>query len=67
MRKYRFFLHYNKSKKAMTVHFRGKCHIAKNVICEPETQTKWRTAQPMLVMQGWASLIIAGNDTILIR
>lgn len=55
----------------MTVHYRGKCYIAKNIICEPETQTKWNKIQPHIVLQGWCSNIIhtpdSATDLIVIR
>ena len=65
MRQYRFFFHYNKPNKKMSVHFRGKCHIVKHVECHVPCQTKWNAAQPNIVMQGFATAVIVDvlNDT----
>lgn len=56
-RKYRFFYHYYKQYKEMSVHFRGKCYRTKNVVCKPPCETKWNKRQPNIVMQGWATKI----------
>lgn len=66
MNKYRFFFHYNKPKKAMTVHFRGTCYIAKDVKCFVPCNSKWRKSQPRLVMQGWANTVQVRNDIAVI-
>jgi len=68
-KKYRFFYHFNKKEKKMTVHFKGTCYIYKHIICEPETQTHYKSTQPHLVMRGWCSGIVEGNgtDTIVIK
>lgn len=55
MKKYRFFYHYRKSEKAMTVHYKGVCYPCKNVICETKTETKWNKTQPQLVLQGYST------------
>jgi hypothetical protein len=57
MKKYRFFFHYNKGKKAMSVHYKGTCYIVNNVVCDVPCETKWRPTQPHLVMQGFASML----------
>lgn len=54
MKTYRFFYHYNKPKKAMTVHFRGTCFIVNDVTCLVPTESKWNKGQPKLVMRGFA-------------
>jgi hypothetical protein len=54
MNKYRFFYHYNKQTKKLSVHFKGVCHPVKNVVCLPYCQSKWNKRQPYLVMQGYA-------------
>ena len=51
---YRFFYHYNKVDKLMTVHFRGQCLLAKHFICIPSCETKWNKTQPNIVMRGWS-------------
>lgn len=64
---YRYFYHYNKQHKKMTVHFRGTCYITKNVTCNVPCETKWNMAQPNLVMRGWASSIQINEENIVIN
>ena len=59
---YRFFYHYYKAKKAMSIHFRGTCYVVKDVVCHAPCETKWRKSQPMLVMQGFASNLEIVDD-----
>ena len=66
-KKYRFFFHYRKSTKAMTVHFQNVCYPCQNVVCYAKTETKWNKRQPMLVMQGVTSGIDIQGDTIIIN
>jgi len=66
-RVYRVFYHYYKQKKRMSVHFRGKCYITKNVICMVSCETKWNLTQPNLVMRGWANKITEYQDCIIIE
>jgi hypothetical protein len=66
MRKYRFFYHYYKQYKIMSVHFKGKCYRTKNVICNVPTNTKWNKTQPNIVVQGFAENIQINNDNIVI-
>ena len=66
MKTYRFFYHYFKQKKCMSVHFQKKCTQCQNVVCYAETNTKWNKTQPQLVMQGYASKIEMIDDTIYI-
>ncbi len=53
-RKYRFFYHYYKRHKRMSVHWKGKCHVVDDVVCNVPCETKWNKTQPNLVMRGWA-------------
>lgn len=55
MKKYRFFYHYYKKYKMMSIHFRGKCHRVHDIICNVPCETKWNKRQPNLVMRGWAT------------
>lgn len=64
---YRFFYHYNKANNGMTVHFRGTCYITTHIKCVVKCNTKYRTIQPRLVMEGWCSEIIQTDDLIIIR
>jgi hypothetical protein len=65
-KKYRFFYHYFKQKKCMSVHFKKQCIQCKNVICYAETESKWNKTQPQLVIQGFASDIKIDEDIIYI-
>ncbi len=65
-KRYRFFFHYNKPLKKMTVHFRGQCLIAKDVRCEVPCTTKWNKTQPQIVMRGWAAQVVLDQDIIFI-
>jgi hypothetical protein len=56
-KKYRFFYHYRKAANAMSVHWRNKCQLAKNIVCNVPTETKWNSDQPHLVIQGYATSI----------
>lgn len=69
LKKYRFFMHYNKPNKCMTVHYKGQCYLAKHIICEPECQTHYKSTQPHLVLRGWCSNLIESKslNQILIR
>lgn len=62
----RFFYHFAKCRKEMTVHFIGSCYPCKNVICNVPCETKWDKKQPLLVMQGFCSNIEMLGDTIYI-
>lgn len=67
MRKYRFFYHFFKQKKCMTVHFRGQCIPVKDIVCEVACETKWGTKQPYLVMRGYAKEVEIKGDKAYIR
>lgn len=41
----------------MSVHFRGTCMKADNVVCRAASETKWNKTQPRLVMQGFANQV----------
>jgi hypothetical protein len=61
-KQYRFFYHYFKAQKKMSVHFRNKCSIVNDIVCKTTCETKWRKTQPQLVMQGFAKNVIIEND-----
>lgn len=63
-KKYRFYYHYYRQYKCMSVHYRGKCYKTDNVICNTKTETKWNKTQPNLVIQGWASDIKIKDNKI---
>lgn len=59
MKRYVFFYHYYyKAKKAMSVHFKGACHVVDEVICYAPCRTKWNNKQPKLVMKGLAREVV---------
>ena len=57
MKKYRFFFHYYKRYKMMSIHYKGKCMIAKDIICDVPIETKWNKTQPNIVMRGFAKTV----------
>ena len=59
---YRFFYHYYKQYKEMSVHFRDKCYRVTDIICKVPCETKWNKRQPNLVMRGWAKDVIITED-----
>lgn len=55
--KYRFFYHYFRNKKCMSVHFRNSCIPVKNIVCNVPCETKYNKRQPFLVIRGFCSNI----------
>jgi hypothetical protein len=66
-KQYRFFYHYNKQLKKMTVHFKGKCLIVQDIMCEVPAQTKWNKTQPQLVLQGFCEAVEIMDDIAIIK
>lgn len=65
---YRFFFHYNKHHKCMTVHFRGKCVLAKNGLeCHVFCEDKINKRQPYVVMQGFCREVIEEPNRVVIK
>ena len=69
MKRYRFFYHYYKAKRKMTVHFRGTCHVVHHVQCQVPCETHWSLTQPHLVLRGFAHTVEIDpiTDTAIIR
>lgn len=63
---HRFFYHYRRSTKGMTVHYRGQCIPCKDIVCNVPTETKWNRQQPMLVIQGFAKSVEVDGDVVTI-
>ena len=63
---YRFFYHYFKQKKCLSVHFKKQCIQCNNIVCYADTESKWNKEQPQLVIQGFASSIEMIDNTIYI-
>ena len=57
MKKRRFFYHYRKCDKLMSVHFQGTCFPVNHVKCQVPCETKRNKRQPYLVMRGYASAL----------
>lgn len=53
----RFFYHYNKIKKCLTVHFANKCLLTDNVTVLVPTESKDNKSQPHKTIQGWCTNI----------
>ena len=66
-KKYRFFYHYFKQKKCMSVHFKKQCMQCKDIVCYAPTQSKWNKTQPILVMQGYSSNVEFIDDKVIIH
>lgn len=54
-KQYRFYYHYYRGKKCLSVHWKGACYTAQDVDVQVPTQSKWRKTQPHLVIQGYAT------------
>ena len=65
-KRYRFFYHYRRCDKQMSVHFRNQCIPCRDVDCRVPCHTKRNTRQPFLVMQGFASTVRKEGDTVVI-
>ena len=66
MKQYRFFYHYYKQKRKMSIHFKNKCMVVDNIICNVPCETKWNKTQPNLVMQGYASEVTIEDNKAII-
>ena len=67
MKKYRFYFHYYRRFDEMSIHFKGYCMRAKEVICECPIETKWNNQQPKVVLQGWAESVEIINEICYIK
>ena len=63
----RFFYHYNKHNKKMSIHFKKMCYIVNDIICEVPCETKWSETQPQLVMRGFCKEVNIVNEKAFIR
>ena len=59
---YRFFYHYNKQAKKMTVHFQKQCFLVDKISCQVPCETKQNKRQPRIVMQGFCGEVRIEND-----
>ena len=67
MKKYRFFFHYYKRYKCMSIHFRDQCMRAQDVVCNVPKESKWNKTQPNLVMRGYAEKVEIIDQTCYIN
>ena len=67
IKKYRFFYHYRRSDKKMSVHFRKQCIPVNNIECQVTSETKRNKVQPYLVLQGYCSEVIIEGDKAIIK
>jgi hypothetical protein len=64
---YRFFYHYRRSDKKMSVHFKNQCISAVDIECTVPCETKRNKIQPFLVLQGFAKEVVLINEKLIIR
>jgi hypothetical protein len=67
MKKYRFFYHYNKIHKKISVHYRDKCYLTDNIKVSVETESHWNKQQPRLVIRGFSSNVSIEENSITIQ
>ena len=67
MKKYRFFFHYYKRYKCMSIHYKGTCLRANDIVCNVPIETKWNKTQPNLVMRGFAESVEIKNNICYIK
>ncbi len=63
----RFFFHFNKKERKMTVHYKGKCMIVKDIVCTVPVETKYNKRQPFLVIQGFSKGVYLDQDKLYIN
>ena len=67
MKKYRFYFHYYKRYKCISIHFKNKCMRCKDVVCEVPLESKWNISQPNLILRGFCKEIYIENDICYIK
>jgi hypothetical protein len=67
MKPRRFFYHYRRCDKQMSVHFKGQCIPVRDVKCFVPCETKRQNRQPFLIMRGFAKEVTIQGDTAVIR
>ncbi len=66
-RKYRFFYHYYRQYKCLSIHYRGVCYKVENVVCNVPCESKWSRTQPNLVMRGFAGSVEIKDGVALVN
>ncbi len=67
MKPKRFFYHFRKCDRRMSVHFNGACIPVNNIVCMVPCESKWNKRQPYLVMRGFAKTVEVNNCTAIIK
>lgn len=55
IKRYRFYFHYYRQYKCLSVHYRGKCYKVKDIHCTAPVESKWNEKQPNLILRGFTS------------
>lgn len=72
-KRHAFFFHYNRpaSLKAghpvISLHYRRRCMLVHNLVCEVPTRGRCRKTQPRFVIQGWAEEVTIKEAVAYIR
>lgn len=61
-KRYRFFFHYHKVAKKMSVHFSKMCYLVDDISCMVPCETKHNKKQPYIVVQGWMTSFIIQQE-----
>ena len=51
----------------MSIHYRDKCYIAKDIICNVPVETHWKKQQPNIVIRGFAKDVKFKDDVCYIN
>lgn len=62
MKKYRFFFHYYKRYKCLSIHYKNQCMRANDIVCNVPVESKWNKTQPNLVIRGFANSVEIIDD-----
>ena len=66
-RPFRFYYHWNRIHKKISVHFLGSCYLTKGLNIQVDTEAKFNNTQPLFVMRGWANHIDHNNNRTIIK
>ena len=55
MSKKRFYYHYFRQNKCLSIHYNKSCTKVNNIICNVPTESKWNNTQPNLVLRGYCN------------
>jgi len=69
---HRFYFHFNKpeslrqKKTLWSVHWKGSCYIAEQIVCKVSCESKANKRQPFAVMRGFANSVTVENGRVVI-